>query len=284
MDITHDNVCSSMLSCFYSHLLSTGCPISSLLTCDQKSQLTTPTYKARKEKKAASPSPCLVDPDSVQIIGQVENSKSADKVTSTKKTTPTKETTKKKSSSKSSSSTSSASDDFKPLDTKWCERFSRLEAMLLAKTFQQPTSQSVFQQVTMPVSPLKHPAGVVSLDGPFIQPAGPASQTSSRQLANSTSEMPVLQSTGPVGQIITGQIQPTNGTSEMLVLQSTRPVTQCTASQVQPTTSTSEVPVLQCTGPVSQMISSQTNTGKKVLPTASVSGAAAQPNPNSNLE
>ena len=31
MDITHDNVCSSMLSCFYSHLLSTGRPISSLL-------------------------------------------------------------------------------------------------------------------------------------------------------------------------------------------------------------------------------------------------------------
>ena len=30
MDITHDNVCSSMLSCFYSHLLSTGCPISSI--------------------------------------------------------------------------------------------------------------------------------------------------------------------------------------------------------------------------------------------------------------
>ena len=29
VDITHDNVCSSMLSCFYSHLLSTGRPISS---------------------------------------------------------------------------------------------------------------------------------------------------------------------------------------------------------------------------------------------------------------
>ena len=29
MDITHDNVCSSMLSCFYSRLLSTGRPISS---------------------------------------------------------------------------------------------------------------------------------------------------------------------------------------------------------------------------------------------------------------
>ena len=32
MDITHDNVCSSMLSCFYSHLLSTGRPISSFIT------------------------------------------------------------------------------------------------------------------------------------------------------------------------------------------------------------------------------------------------------------
>ena len=30
VDITHDNVCSSMLSCFYSHLLSTGRPISSI--------------------------------------------------------------------------------------------------------------------------------------------------------------------------------------------------------------------------------------------------------------
>ena len=29
VDITHDNVRSSMLSCFYSHLLSTGRPISS---------------------------------------------------------------------------------------------------------------------------------------------------------------------------------------------------------------------------------------------------------------
>ena len=31
MDITHDNVCSSMLSCFFSHLLSTGHPISSFM-------------------------------------------------------------------------------------------------------------------------------------------------------------------------------------------------------------------------------------------------------------
>ena len=36
MDITHDNVCSSMLSCFYSHLLSTGWPISSLFFAKHK--------------------------------------------------------------------------------------------------------------------------------------------------------------------------------------------------------------------------------------------------------
>ena len=36
MDITHDNVCSSMLSCFYSHLLSTGRPISSYDCVDVK--------------------------------------------------------------------------------------------------------------------------------------------------------------------------------------------------------------------------------------------------------
>ena len=36
MDITHDNVCSSMLSCFYSHLLSTGRPISSFCYIPKK--------------------------------------------------------------------------------------------------------------------------------------------------------------------------------------------------------------------------------------------------------
>ena len=35
VDITHDNVCSSMLSCFYSHLLSTGRPISSFILAGQ---------------------------------------------------------------------------------------------------------------------------------------------------------------------------------------------------------------------------------------------------------
>ena len=47
VDITHDNVCSSMLSCFYSHLLSTGHPISSLLSfvSSHKSLVTYPPSK-----------------------------------------------------------------------------------------------------------------------------------------------------------------------------------------------------------------------------------------------
>ena len=78
------------------------------VTSDQQSQLATPTYKSRKERKSASPFPSVVDPGSVQILRQVENSKRAENVTTTKKkTTPTKET-RKESSFKSSSSTGSA--------------------------------------------------------------------------------------------------------------------------------------------------------------------------------
>ena len=36
-------------------------------------------------------------------------------------------------------------------------RFSRLEAIILSKTFQQPTGQLVFQQITMPVFPKSQP-------------------------------------------------------------------------------------------------------------------------------
>ena len=43
----------------------TDCQFYNLLTSDQKSQLATPTYKARKDKKAVSPSPFLADPGSV---------------------------------------------------------------------------------------------------------------------------------------------------------------------------------------------------------------------------
>ena len=43
VDITHDNVCSSMLSCFYSHLLSTGRPNLGILPRNTKQNLSAPS-------------------------------------------------------------------------------------------------------------------------------------------------------------------------------------------------------------------------------------------------
>ena len=46
-------------------VLKTECQFCNAFTSDQKSQLATPTYKARKGKKMASPLPFPVDPGSV---------------------------------------------------------------------------------------------------------------------------------------------------------------------------------------------------------------------------
>ena len=67
----------------------------------------------------------------------------------------------KPSASKKKPSTSSrpSSEDLKNLDDKWAERFSRLEAMLLAKSF------------TVPVEPVVKPAAEVSTSqNPFFDP------------------------------------------------------------------------------------------------------------------
>ena len=49
MDITHDNVCSSMLSCFYLHLLSTGRPISSYMYLYPHCAISTDSYTSISE-------------------------------------------------------------------------------------------------------------------------------------------------------------------------------------------------------------------------------------------
>ena len=141
------------------------------MTSDQKSQLATPTYKTRKEKMAG---PHLVGPGSVQILGEVDPSFSDGQKVATdkRKVTPEKESTKK--SSKSSSS--SSFDEIKALETKWLERFSRLEAILLA--FQPTTGQVSCQHISMPVSLKRQlPVDVLASDTPFIQHARPVSQT-----------------------------------------------------------------------------------------------------------
>ena len=78
--------------------------------------------------------------------------------------TPTKKTKRSESpkpsaSKKRSSSSRQSTEDLKQLDDKWAERFSRLEAMLLEKTF------------TVPVEPVVKPASdVTPTQKPFFDP------------------------------------------------------------------------------------------------------------------
>ena len=101
-------------------------------TPEQTLQLSTPTYRDRKDKKAtaSSSTPTLVDPANVSVLGKVEKVKAVQSTPTTAKKTKRSESHKKKSSSSRPSA-----EDLKQLDDKWAERFSRLEAMLLAKTF-----------------------------------------------------------------------------------------------------------------------------------------------------
>ena len=122
-------------------VLKKDCIICKGFTPEQILQLATPTYREHKSKEkklvSSSPAPTLVDPSHMSVLGKVEG----DKVVQPE-TTPAAKKSKcsdspKPSASKKKSSTGSrpSADDLKKLDDKWAERFSRLEAMLLAKSF-----------------------------------------------------------------------------------------------------------------------------------------------------
>ena len=112
------------------------CDISRGFTPEQILQLATPTYRDRKEKKmtTTSSTPTLMDPAHVSVLGKVEKVKAVQSTTTAKKTKRS-ESPKLSASKKKSSSSRPSAEDLKQLDDKWAERFSRLEAMLLAETF-----------------------------------------------------------------------------------------------------------------------------------------------------
>ena len=82
----------------------------------------------------------------MSVLGKVEKVKASQP----QSTPTTAKKTKHSESPKPSSSSRPSADDLKQLDDKWAERFSRLEAMLLAKTF------------TVPVEPVVKPASDVT--------------------------------------------------------------------------------------------------------------------------
>ena len=140
------------------------CKICQAFTSAQLKQLSTPTYQFRKEfelKKSSSDSPAsatptLVDPADVSVLGRVHKESDGSSPASKRKRADPSPTPK--ASSKKKSNSKSRSDDLKELDEKWCERFARLETMLVSKTF------------TVPVNPVQNPPSVVTSDQPFFDP------------------------------------------------------------------------------------------------------------------
>ena len=128
------------------------CAICRGFTPEQTLQLSTPTYRDRKDKKAttSSSAPTLVDPAHVSVLGKVEKVKAVQSTLTTAKKMKCSESPKPSANKKKSSSSRPSAEDLKQLDDKWAERFFRLEAMLLAKTF------------TVPVEPVVKPASDVT--------------------------------------------------------------------------------------------------------------------------
>ena len=148
------------------------CSICDSFTEAQKTQLATPKYRERKESgQKKNPSPTHVAASDVTVLGRVENK--GDSPSDRGESTPKKQ---KKSSHKSplkkkSSRSSELQTELQSLDDKWSERFSRLEALFLAKSF------------SVPVEPVNK-TDVPVTDRPFIPPT--AASTSIQQQKKST--------------------------------------------------------------------------------------------------
>ena len=175
----------------------TTCSHCDALTTEQKAQLSTPSYKLKKEKKEAKSStpakasdtlsPTLVDPALVSVVGVVDGQTTSGlsgpaekkKKTESKKSSSTSKSTKPEMSVKSSShrpsssttdqsmsTTSSAEAKISDLDRKWSDRFNRLEALLMAKTLEKP-QDPVFS--TVKVTPGHAPPANVVRPDPFLK-------------------------------------------------------------------------------------------------------------------
>ena len=123
-------------------VLKKDCPICKSFTPEQIQQLSTPTYREwkNKDKKlvSSSPTPTLVDPSHVSVLGKVEGEKASVKPETTPAAKKKKRSDSSKpsprSSKKPSTSNRPSSEDLKNLDYKWAERFARLETTLLSKS------------------------------------------------------------------------------------------------------------------------------------------------------
>ena len=165
-----------------------SCSHCDALSSGQKAQLSTPSYKLKKEKKESKSStpaktsdtlsPTLVDPALVSVVGVVDGQttsglsgpaeKKAKKAESKKSSSTSAKLARSDKSVKPSSNrppttsttdqvkstTSSTDSRISDLDRKWSDRFNRLEALLMAKTLDKP-QDPVFS--TVKVTPAHAP-------------------------------------------------------------------------------------------------------------------------------
>ena len=158
------------------------CKFCNMFTPVQHAQISTPSYKLKKEKREAkcldnttpTKDSSLVDPASVSVIGVVGESSTGQ----SPPLPPEKKTRKENPPTKSKkSASSSASDDrISALDQKWSEGFNRLEALIMAKSLEPTFSSDV--RVTPAHSP---PANMARDSEPFFQlPSRPVDTSSQR--------------------------------------------------------------------------------------------------------
>ena len=160
------------------------CQACNVLTEDQRLQLSTSSYRIKKEKrdlKKNSDSSSLTDPSSVTVVGAVDDQgilqspgsssgadKKKDKKTTSEKPKSSKSSDKPIKSVETRPSRSSADDRIDELDKKWADRFNRLESLLLSKSLDQP--EPTFQAPKVaPTHP--PPVGAVKASALFIRPS-----------------------------------------------------------------------------------------------------------------
>ena len=157
---------------------SSNCKICNAFSEKQHLQLATPSYRIKKEKREAKKleatpikdTEALVDPASVSVIGPIDKPTPAKPALEApppdkKIKKDTKKVCKKdKSPSATVSKPPSADDKIADLDSKWAERFNRLEALLLSKNFEPQFSANV------KVTPTHSPP-VERVSDPFIRPS-----------------------------------------------------------------------------------------------------------------
>ena len=131
------------------------CQICNSLTSEQLQQLSTPSYKSKKEKREAKLSDStpsqdseqLVDLSSVSVIGVVDGQGSVKSPAPVpppdKKPKKDNKNSKKEKFPSTKMSKQSTDEKFAEMDSKWSERFSRLEALIMAKSFEPTFSSKV---------------------------------------------------------------------------------------------------------------------------------------------